>query len=74
MGAVELVYANRNLALAHERGVRIELSRLQQRLQGKGFDAGAGKHHAASGYIELVRSDDVSGVDIDDYGRAMAAR
>jgi hypothetical protein len=74
MGAVELVAANRNCAPAHERGVRVELSRLQQRQQREGFDAGAGMHHATSGHIEVVSREDVSRLDIDDYRRAATAR
>src|ERR1035438_6873020 len=74
MSAVEFVAANRNRALAHESGMRVEFSRLQQRQQGEGFDAGAGMHHATSGYIEMVSREDVSRLDIDDYGGATAAR
>ena len=74
MGAVELVAANRNRALAHERGVRVELSRLQQRQQRERLDAGAGMHHATSGDIEMVSREDMSRLDIDDHRRAATAR
>jgi len=74
MSAVEFVAANRNRALAHERGVRVEFSRLQQRQQGEWFNAGAGMHHATGGYIEMVSREDVSRLDIDDYGGATTAR
>ena len=74
MSAVEFVAANRNRALAHESGMRVEFSRLQQRQQGEGFDAGAGMYHATSGYIEMVGREDASRLDIDDYGGATASR
>ena len=73
MSAVEFVAANRNRALAHESGMRVDLSRLQQRQQGEGFDAGAGMHHATCGYIEMVSREDVCRLDIDDYGGAATA-
>ena len=73
MGAVAFVAANGNCAPAHECGVRVQLSRLQQRQQGEGLDAGAGMHHATSGSIEVVGSEDVSRLDIDDYRRATTA-
>jgi hypothetical protein len=73
MSAVEFVAADGNRALAHESGLRVEFSRLQQRQQGEGFDAGAGMHHATCGYIEMVSREDVSRLDIDDYGGATTA-
>jgi hypothetical protein len=53
--------------------VHVELSRLQQRQQGEGLDAGAGMHHATSGDIEVVSGENMSGLDIDDYRRATTA-
>jgi hypothetical protein len=74
MSAVEFVAADGNRALAHESGMRVDFSRLQQRQQGEGFDAGAGMHHAAGGDIEMVGREDASRLDIDDYGGATASR
>ena len=74
MSAVELVAADGNRPLAHERGVRVELSRLQQRQQREGLNAGAGMHHATSGYIKMVSREYVSRLDIDDHSCAATAR
>ena len=68
MSAVELVTADGNRALAHQGGLPVELSSLQQCQQCEGFDGGAGMHHATCGYVKMVSREDVPGLDIDNYG------
>ena len=74
MSAVEFVAADGKCALAHQRGLPVELSSLQQCEQSEGLDAGAGMRQATCGYVKTVSRENLPRLDIDNHGGAATAR